>query len=136
MADHTDLPDKKYFTIGEVSKLCKIKQHVLRYWEQEFSQLSPSKRRGNRRYYQKKDIDMVKTIRVLLYDERFTIYGAKQKLSGTSYLATHSESIVEHHEQEIAAKSIEIETDTATKTTQIVRNLLTELKELDTILSS
>lgn len=74
------IPDKLYFTIGEVSKLCELRPHVLRYWEQEFSPLSPLKRRGNRRYYQLKDVLLVRKIRRLLYEEGYTIEGAKQKL--------------------------------------------------------
>ncbi len=74
------IPDKRYFTIGEVSKLCALKPHVLRYWEQEFPQLTPNKRRGNRRYYQGKDIELIRAIRTLLYEQGFTISGAKQKL--------------------------------------------------------
>jgi len=76
------IPDKIYFTIGEVGKLCDLKPHVLRYWEQEFTQLSPNKRRGNRRYYQHKDVLLVRRIRNLLYDQGFTIEGARQKLVG------------------------------------------------------
>lgn len=76
------LPTKRYFTIGEVSELCAVKPHVLRYWEQEFPQLKPVKRRGNRRYYQRQDVMMIRQIRGLLYDEGFTIGGARQKLSG------------------------------------------------------
>lgn len=75
------IPDKLYFTIGEVSKLCNLKSHVLRYWEQEFPQLNPSKRRGNRRYYQRKDVLMVREIMSLLYEQGFTIEGARSKLS-------------------------------------------------------
>ncbi len=75
------IPTKKYFTIGEASELCAVKPHVLRYWEQEFTQLKPSKRRGNRRYYQQQDIVLIRGIRTLLYDQGFTISGAKQKLS-------------------------------------------------------
>lgn len=74
------IPDKRYFTIGEVGILCGIKPHVLRYWEQEFSQLNPMKRRGNRRYYQNEDVLMVRKIRKLLYEEGFTIEGAKAQL--------------------------------------------------------
>jgi len=74
------IPDKIYFTIGEVSRLCKLKPHVLRYWEQEFSQLAPTKRRGNRRYYQHKDVLLVRKIRDLLYVEGYTIEGARQQL--------------------------------------------------------
>ncbi|MGQ9660647.1 MAG: MerR family transcriptional regulator [Thermochromatium sp.] len=76
------IPGKRYFTIGEVSELCNVKPHVLRYWEQEFPQLKPVKRRGNRRYYQRHDVLMVRQIRNLLYDQGFTIAGARQQLSG------------------------------------------------------
>jgi len=76
------IPGKRYFTIGEVSELCGVKPHVLRYWEQEFSQLKPVKRRGNRRYYQRHDVLVIRQIRSLLYDQGFTIGGARQQLSG------------------------------------------------------
>jgi DNA-binding transcriptional MerR regulator len=78
------IPGKRYFTIGEVSELCAVKPHVLRYWEQEFSQLKPVKRRGNRRYYQRADVLMIRQIRALLYDQGFTIGGARQQMSGES----------------------------------------------------
>lgn len=74
------IPDKYYFTIGEVSQLCKLKQHVLRYWEQEFPQLAPN-RRGNRRSYERKDVLMVREIRSLLYEHGFTIEGARARLT-------------------------------------------------------
>ncbi|VAW48601.1 Transcriptional regulator PA2737, MerR family [hydrothermal vent metagenome] len=74
-----ELPDKKYFTIGEVAKICQLKSHVLRYWEQVFPQLEPSKRRG-RRYYQRADLELVLEIKSLLHDQGFTIPGAKSKL--------------------------------------------------------
>lgn len=74
------IPDKLYFSIGEVSRLCDLKPHVLRYWEQEFPSLKPSKRRGNRRYYQRNDVILIRQIRHLLYDQGFTIEGAKAKL--------------------------------------------------------
>lgn len=74
------IPDKRYFTIGEVGCLCGVKPHVLRYWEQEFPQLNPSKRRGNRRYYQYKDVMIIRQIRQLLYDNGFTIEGARVQL--------------------------------------------------------
>ncbi len=77
------IPAKRYFTIGEVSELCGVKPHVLRYWEQEFPQLKPVKRRGNRRYYQRHDVLMIRQIRSLLYEQGFTIGGARQKLSGS-----------------------------------------------------
>ena len=76
------IPAKRYFTIGEVSDLCGVKPHVLRYWEQEFTQLKPVKRRGNRRYYQHHEVLMIRRIRDLLYDQGFTIGGARQRLSG------------------------------------------------------
>ena len=76
------IPGKRYFTIGEVSDLCGVKPHVLRYWEQEFPQLKPVKRRGNRRYYQRQDVLMIRQIRSLLYEQGFTIGGARQKMSG------------------------------------------------------
>jgi DNA-binding transcriptional MerR regulator len=75
------IPDKLYFTIGEVSRLCALKSHVLRYWEQEFPQLRPSKRRGNRRYYQRKDVLLIRKIRNLLYVQGFTIDGARSQLA-------------------------------------------------------
>ncbi len=77
------IPGKRYFTIGEVSDLCAVKPHVLRYWEQEFPQLKPVKRRGNRRYYQHHDVVMVREIRSLLYEQGFTIGGARQRMAGT-----------------------------------------------------
>jgi DNA-binding transcriptional MerR regulator len=76
------IPGKRYFTIGEVSDLCGVKPHVLRYWEQEFPQLKPLKRRGNRRYYQRQDVILIRQIRSLLYENGFTIGGARQRLSG------------------------------------------------------
>ena len=75
------IPSKRYFTIGEVSDLCGVKSHVLRYWEQEFSQLRPKKRRGNRRYYQHHEVLLIRRIRELLYDQGFTIHGARARLS-------------------------------------------------------
>ncbi len=75
------IPGKRYFTIGEVSDLCSVKPHVLRYWEQEFPQLKPVKRRGNRRYYQRHDVVLIRQIRSLLYVEGFTISGARNKLA-------------------------------------------------------
>lgn len=76
------IPAKRYFTIGEVSELCDVKPHVLRYWEQEFPHLKPVKRRGNRRYYQHQDVLMIRQIRSLLYEQGFTIGGARQRMSG------------------------------------------------------
>ncbi len=75
------IPAKRYFTIGEVSELCGVKPHVLRYWEQEFAQLKPVKRRGNRRYYQHHEVLLIRKIRELLYEQGFTISGARNKLN-------------------------------------------------------
>ncbi|MDH3631825.1 MAG: MerR family transcriptional regulator [Gammaproteobacteria bacterium] len=104
------IPGKRYFTIGEVAELCDVKPHVLRYWEQEFPQLKPVKRRGNRRYYQRHDVLLIRQIRGLLYDEGFTIGGARQRLEGEG------------------AK------DDVSQSQQIIRQTLTELEELLTLL--
>ncbi len=104
------IPGKRYFTIGEVSELCAVKPHVLRYWEQEFPQLKPIKRRGNRRYYQRQDVILIRQIRSLLYEHGFTIGGARQKLSG-------SEARVDAHQSQ-----------------QIIRQLRVELEEVLNIL--
>ena len=82
------IPGKRYFTIGEVSELCGVKPHVLRYWEQEFPQLKPVKRRGNRRYYQRQDVIIIRQIRSLLYEQGFTIGGARQRLREMPKTAT------------------------------------------------
>jgi DNA-binding transcriptional MerR regulator len=100
------IPGKRYFTIGEVSDLCAVKPHVLRYWEQEFPQLKPVKRRGNRRYYQRQDVLVIRQIRSLLYDQGFTIGGARNRLEG-----------------EEAREDL-------TQTQQIVRQMRSELEEL------
>ena len=84
------IPAKRYFTIGEVSELCAVKPHVLRYWEQEFTQLKPVKRRGNRRYYQHHEVLLIRRIRDLLYDQGFTISGARNKL-GDAVIRTHED---------------------------------------------
>jgi DNA-binding transcriptional MerR regulator len=80
------IPAKRYFTIGEVSELCGVKPHVLRYWEQEFTQLKPVKRRGNRRYYQHHEVLLIRRIRELLYEQGFTISGARNRLDGRGQL--------------------------------------------------
>ena len=86
------IPAKRYFTIGEVSDLCAVKPHVLRYWEQEFPGLKPVKRRGNRRYYQRHDVLMIRQIRSLLYEQGFTIGGARQRLTGDEARTDTSQS--------------------------------------------
>ena len=80
IAELPPIPAKRYFTIGEVSELCGVKPHVLRYWEQEFTQLKPVKRRGNRRYYQHHEVLLIRRIRELLYEQGFTISGARNRL--------------------------------------------------------
>ena len=97
------IPAKRYFTIGEVSDLCEVKPHVLRYWEQEFPQLKPLKRRGNRRYYQRQDVITVRQIRDLLYQQGFTISGARQKLAGSEAKedSKQSRQIVKQVRQEL-----------------------------------
>ncbi|WP_399698152.1 MerR family transcriptional regulator [Xenophilus sp.] len=105
------IPVKRYFTIGEVAELCGVKPHVLRYWEQEFTQLRPMKRRGNRRYYQHHEVLMIRRIRDLLYDQGFTISGARNKLQEMVHAdrerrrgsdgvagAGDDESAVQHHD--------------------------------------
>jgi DNA-binding transcriptional MerR regulator len=97
------IPGKRYFTIGEVSDLCAVKPHVLRYWEQEFPQLTPVKRRGNRRYYQRQDVLIIRQIRSLLYEEGFTIGGARQRLAGDTARVDTSQSqqIIKQVRQEL-----------------------------------
>jgi DNA-binding transcriptional MerR regulator len=87
------IPAKRYFTIGEVSELCGVKPHVLRYWEQEFTQLKPVKRRGNRRYYQHHEVLLIRRIRELLYEQGFTISGARNRLDGRSGSAEDVEAV-------------------------------------------
>ena len=103
------IPGKRYFTIGEVSELCAVKPHVLRYWEQEFPQLKPVKRRGNRRYYQRSDVLTIRQIRSLLYDQGFTIGGARQQMSG-----------------EAAAPA----TPTALSSQELIKKMIADLEEL------
>tara|TARA_B100001059_G_C17812547_1_gene573152 strand:+ start:1927 stop:2283 length:357 start_codon:yes stop_codon:yes gene_type:complete len=104
------IPGKRYFTIGEVSHLCAVKPHVLRYWEQEFPQLKPVKRRGNRRYYQRQDVLIIRQIRSLLYQEGFTIGGARLRLTSDDAKSDNSQS------------------------QQIIKQLRTELEEVIKIL--
>jgi DNA-binding transcriptional MerR regulator len=102
------IPDKLYFTIGEVAELCQIKQHVLRYWEQEFKQLAPSKRKGNRRYYRRKDILLVRQIRDLLYIQGFTIEGARTQLFNT-YEAAEDKDLLKQILQELEELVVALE---------------------------
>lgn len=104
------IPGKRYFTIGEVSELCDVKPHVLRYWEQEFPQLKPVKRRGNRRYYQRQDVLMIRQIRALLYEQGYTIGGARQKMTGEDGV------------------------EDVTKSGQLIRQMITELEDVLAVL--
>ncbi len=106
------IPSKRYFTIGEVSELCQVKPHVLRYWEQEFPGLKPVKRRGNRRYYQRHDVMLIRQIRSLLYQQGYTIGGARQHLTGE------------------AAK------DDSSQSQQLIRQLRSELEDVLRILKN
>jgi len=92
------IPAKRYFTIGEVGELCNVKPHVLRYWEQEFTQLRPMKRRGNRRYYQHHEVVMIRRIRDLLYEQGFTISGARNRLQDGDFSAAPERSETHDHE--------------------------------------
>jgi DNA-binding transcriptional MerR regulator len=107
------IPGKRYFTIGEVSELCAVKPHVLRYWEQEFPQLKPVKRRGNRRYYQRQDVLTIRQIRSLLYDQGFTIGGARLQMTSESGSASDD-----------------------SKLNQLVGQMISELEQLLKLLSS
>jgi DNA-binding transcriptional MerR regulator len=102
------IPAKRYFTIGEVSELCAVKAHVLRYWEQEFTQLRPVKRRGNRRYYQHHEVLLIRRIRELLYEEGFTISGARQRLEHEAEAAPESVPVAASSTLDVAALRTEI----------------------------
>lgn len=103
------IPAKRYFTIGEVSDLCGVKPHVLRYWEQEFTQLKPVKRRGNRRYYQHHEVLLVRRIRELLYRDGFTISGARNRLEEAGEHARQQAEDREHHDALMGAVRGELE---------------------------
>ncbi len=112
--DLPPIPSKRYFTIGEVSRLCAVKPHVLRYWEQEFPQLNPIKRRGNRRYYQRHEVQLIRTIKTLVHAEGFTISGARAQL----------------------AQAARGEADAADAEREFIRQLVEELREVCAILKS
>ena len=95
------IPAKRYFTIGEVSDLCAVKPHVLRYWEQEFPMLKPVKRRGNRRYYQRKEVLLIRQIRHLLYEQGYTISGARAQLGGQSSTPESTSTVVQQDDQQV-----------------------------------
>jgi DNA-binding transcriptional MerR regulator len=138
------IPAKRYFTIGEVSELCGVKPHVLRYWEQEFTQLRPMKRRGNRRYYQHHEVLMIRRIRDLLYDQGFTISGARNKLQeivqverdkrragevmldGVEVIEVEESSFGESQFEDVAPE----ERDVITQKLQLLRRELFEIRDL------
>lgn len=125
------IPAKRYFTIGEVSELCRVKPHVLRYWEQEFTQLKPVKRRGNRRYYQHHEVLLIRRIRELLYEQGFTISGARNRLDGPEFKA---ETAQPNGSNQVAVVADQIE-----ETTSISFNFKSvkiELKEILALLRS
>ena len=125
------LPQKRYFAIGEVSKLCNVKPHVLRYWEQEFPNLSPNTRRGNRRYYQPEEILLIRKIRELLYDEGYTIQGAKQKLSNKQFVKdTTSQEQIQKAQAELPLNNEPLTTK------EPVENLKNQLADILKILKS
>ena len=121
------VPEKRFFTIGEVSQLCAVKPHVLRYWEQEFKQINPSKRRGNRRYYSQKDVLIIRQIRELLYDKGFTIGGARQQLLHTTNV------IIARTEKIVAEKEI---LDFAEQGESVIKNTVKQLEDLLAILDN
>ncbi|MBV6272142.1 MerR family transcriptional regulator [Alcaligenaceae bacterium CGII-47] len=112
------IPAKRYFTIGEVSELCSVKPHILRYWEQEFTQLKPVKRRGNRRYYQHHEVLLIRRIRDLLYEQGFTISGARNRLGDTSGVP---------HDQDAAVRLSGAELQSLRSDLQQVRDALAEV---------
>jgi DNA-binding transcriptional MerR regulator len=148
------IPVKRYFTIGEVSELCDVKPHVLRYWEQEFAQLKPMKRRGNRRYYQHHEVLMIRRIRDLLYEQGFTISGARNKLheliqierdkrkagevmlDGMDEMPDHFDSEFPTDEAELDDAALPIEHDDEAAHSVPLRQLRRELFEIRELLAA
>ena len=126
------IPAKRYFTIGEVAELCGVKPHVLRYWEQEFTQLRPMKRRGNRRYYQHHEVLMIRRIRDLLYDQGFTISGARNRLQDGPW--TDDESAVDPSESPVDGAAPSVPAAPTSVSTSVdaaeIRKELREIREL------
>jgi DNA-binding transcriptional MerR regulator len=121
------IPAKRYFTIGEVSELCGVKPHVLRYWEQEFTQLKPVKRRGNRRYYQHHEVLLIRRIRELLYEQGFTISGARNRLEDHATIE-HAAGAPVAHDAESQSGNLPLGFD--------VSAIRTEIRELITLLNT
>lgn len=139
------IPAKRYFTIGEVGDLCGVKPHVLRYWEQEFTQLRPMKRRGNRRYYQHHEVLMIRRIRDLLYDQGFTISGARNKMQEILQEEREHKRGVEDFPDNVDGIEVadalardetsERENDSATDRLILVRRELTEIRDMLSVAS-
>ena len=122
-AELPPIPAKRYFTIGEVSDLCAVKPHVLRYWEQEFTQLKPVKRRGNRRYYQHHEVLLIRRIRDLLYEQGFTINGARNRLESDA-LAPSRDAVSEPRPTPDARRSTSLSPDQLRQVIEEIRDLL------------
>jgi len=133
-SDLPPIPAKRYFTIGEVSDLCGVKPHVLRYWEQEFTQLKPVKRRGNRRYYQHHEVLLIRRIRALLYDDGFTISGARNLLDAKGRLKSEKSKAPEDMADDINMPISEVQTSSTTSSG--VAGLREALAEVVAILKS
>lgn len=128
------IPAKRYFTIGEVSELCGVKPHVLRYWEQEFTQLKPVKRRGNRRYYQHHEVLLIRRIRTLLYDDGFTISGARNLLDAKGRFKSEKSKASE--EDSTGETQVTYTTNVQAAPTESVGGLRELLKEVVAILKA
>ncbi|MDO8450580.1 MerR family transcriptional regulator [Rhodoferax sp.] len=142
------IPAKRYFTIGEVGDLCGVKPHVLRYWEQEFTQLRPMKRRGNRRYYQHHEVLMIRRIRDLLYDQGFTISGARNKmqeilqaerdkkhngevlLDGVEVIEFSDSEMIDFRDSDFKDSQFDSTADSDSERLELVRRELFEIREL------
>ena len=122
-----EIPSKRYFTIGEVSELCDVKPHVLRYWEQEFPQLKPVKRRGNRRYYQRLDVMISRNIRSLLYEQGYTIGGARLQLTDVRQ--------AEKSEPEEAESTSALSSSSGGIFSIVVKDMIRELEQVASLLS-
>lgn len=125
-----EIPQKRYLTIGEVSELCDVKCHVLRYWEQEFPTLKPVKRRGNRRYYQREDVQLIRRIRELLYFQGYTIQGARSQLSDVKSTASQAPTAASH-----AVMSNPAQTNKHPSLQQAIDEMLSDLEQIAQLLS-
>lgn len=127
-----EIPSKRYFTIGEVSELCDVKPHVLRYWEQEFPQLKPVKRRGNRRYYQRQDVMIIRTIRSLLYEQGYTIGGARIQLTDNAPHLAEVEEVVETPQATQGSLTLASSSDGIFHV--VLKDMIKELEQVATLL--